>query len=204
MFYIIARVLQVGLKTCRVALTSSSIEFRVKYVLTCCTLRNHTVHQLTWIATRYHGIDNVISIPLNCRPVRIKVVFAVSRNSLDPKEITQILGLEPSRSYMNGDINQKSKLPRVGGLWQIDSSSLEEEEEEEDANLHFLWLCKKLANKEKLLQELQVQGYRIFLSCRFCIAHWNTRLNLTSEVLSLPANLALPVSVDIFDEQDEN
>ncbi|KJS16094.1 MAG: hypothetical protein VR69_10865 [Peptococcaceae bacterium BRH_c4b] len=86
-----------------------------------------------------------------------KVSFRISGDILEPSEISDIIGIEPSESHKKGDANiglsKKGKLihyaPHRTGLWII-KSGLEETNSLEE---HILWLFEKLEPAKKWIRE---------------------------------------------------
>jgi len=147
------------------------------------------------------GDVGTITIPLNCEPVRVRVTLTIFNDTMDPDQITQLLDLRPTRSYLKGEIVAPSSVPRTKSLWSLSSITLESES---NVNAHLLYLLGQLVNKEGILKQLQDQGYKINLVCRLGIAHWNTCYKLDCDTISRLACLKIPILFDIFDEQSDD
>jgi Domain of unknown function (DUF4279) len=142
-----------------------------------------------------------LTIPLNCKPVRIRASLTISHRALVPEHITQILDLKPTQSNRTGEVCPPSRIPRKQGFWVLCSKHLENEA---DINQHIVWLWNQFREKTSILDQLSAEGYEICIACRFGIAHWNTAISLDVEAISALASFNRPLTLDIYDEQEED
>jgi hypothetical protein len=108
--------------------------------------------------------------------------FALRSDTLDPIKITSVLGLEPERSWKQGDPfeTRTGTHRRPWGIWTI-SSHLEIVSD--DPTHHLLWLLERLERRRETLADIRRQ----MSSVARIYVRWNT--NASTAGYSLDSSL---------------
>ena len=92
-------------------------------------------------------------------------------DDLDPKRVTEMLGIEPDRTYRRGDrkfrLNSDGKLEPMNfvyprGLWR---RAIDEGKQSWDVAAQLEYWCGLLGSRGVALNELRQQGYEIEIDC---------------------------------------
>lgn len=128
-----------------------------------------------------------------------KQVWAVSISlhgeTIDPGTVTEILGIQPTRSHRRGDpIGARTQATRTAHYWSLQSPL------REDASLdaHVAWLVAQLEPHAKFIREYGVRGEQ----ARLCIGCFLTGdqggFTLREDILATVALLGMSLYVDIY------
>jgi Domain of unknown function (DUF4279) len=131
------------------------------------------------------------------------VAFRVKSTDLDPQDVTNALGLEPSKSHKRGDAHRGPSGKRYsdfsGGLWSLKSplaasASLDE---------HLLALLDQLGSRAATIRELTVD-YRIdFFIGVFGNGLGNFVFSISGEVLQSVAKLRVTLDFDVYEVNND-
>lgn len=135
-------------------------------------------------------------------PDRARLCLRVCGDSLDPEEVTRILGRAPTRSQRKGQpvLSESGETKRIArtGSWLLDQpvgcdSTLEEEIES---------LLGSLPQGEQAWAALG-ECYRVDLLCDVSVRGLNRGFELSPRVLEFIGRRGITLGVDIFCEPDE-
>ena len=138
---------------------------------------------------------NAISVGgelLHCR-----VTLRIKGETLDPEEITRLLGADPTRSRKKGDIRPHPRwhIEERAGSWQLESSlepgiALEQ---------HINTLLDKVTSDLSVWTELAVR-FGMDLYCGLFLDSWNRGLELSPETLQRITERHLTLGLDIYSD----
>jgi hypothetical protein len=91
-------------------------------------------------------------------------VFRIFSDEIDPREITRLLGVEPSSIQIKGERKYPNKYKYINkeNGWFLDS---EDEIESKDLRRHLDWLLNKMGSSHNQLRELAGKGAEITIFC---------------------------------------
>ena len=119
----------------------------------------------------------------------------VSGDDLDPADITQLLGSEPSFSYKNGDLISpgRSTTRRKCGMWLLQSRDAEPE----DYHNQIESILSSLTNDLKIWRELS-NKYDVDFFFGFFMGTGNDGFTLPSKVINILAERHIDIGFDIY------
>lgn len=126
---------------------------------------------------------------------KLYTVFDLRGKTLNPQEITDYLGIQPSRSFMRGEMRTNNKKwPH--GYWALESSKFVQST---DLALHLEWLINQLESvKTKLYELVENQQLTATISCFWIMSGEHDGLVLSSELIQQAASLKVPIEFDIY------
>jgi Domain of unknown function (DUF4279) len=87
--------------------------------------------------------------------------FRVMSENLRPESVTALLGLQPTRTQVRGELPQPaSKYPFKYGGWFLESLG---HVRSRDSRRHIDWLLQQLSSKAAAIAELKAQGHLVDL-----------------------------------------
>jgi hypothetical protein len=88
--------------------------------------------------------------------------FRIFHEELDPEEISKLLGIEPSYSYLKGSsYGDRGRKNRFGG-WLLETQN---NVHSRDIRRHIDWLLEHFSDKVQEIHRLQEKGYRTDVFC---------------------------------------
>ena len=85
----------------------------------------------------------------------------IIHDDLDPEEITQQIGIQPTWAWRQGQLRPKGNVISPIGIWGLTTNFMKSR----DIRRHLDWLIEQMNGKEEILKELQAQGYRMDVFC---------------------------------------
>jgi len=134
---------------------------------------------------------------------RSVVSLRIMGDSVDPVEITALLGANPTHAYTRGS----TRLTKLGkevvnrsGHWSLDA----QEQVPEDLNSQITEVLGKLTEDLQVWQSLSGR-YRIDLFCGLFMERSNEGLTLKPATLRLAAERGIEIGIDLYapDESEE-
>ena len=127
--------------------------------------------------------------------VRVYATFILRGKELDPRMVTERLGIIPSRSFKRGDRHgDNKKWP--SGFWGLTSDG---RILSADLILHIEWLINQLEPVEQALLELvNEQKFNAEISCFWILPEDHGGLVLPSQLLERITDLGVNISLDIY------
>lgn len=122
--------------------------------------------------------------------------FCVYHDTADPRDITAVLGITPTRSWVRGESHGTKRVaayPTSG--WFLSSES---EVVAHDSLRHFEWLLAAIEPQRSALHELRQQGHRMGISCYWLSKSGHGGPTLTADIMRRFAELELPVGFDVY------
>ena len=125
----------------------------------------------------------------------------VSGDDLDPEDITQLLGSEPSFSYRNGDLISpgRSAARRKCGMWLLKSGDAEPE----DYHKQIESILSSLTNDLEIWRELS-NKYEVDFFFGFFMGTGNDGFTLPSKVLNILSERHIDIGFDIYAPSPED
>ncbi|NUS59813.1 MAG: DUF4279 domain-containing protein [Lysobacter sp.] len=128
------------------------------------------------------------------------VWLRVLHEALDPDDVTQLLGLQPTRIVRVGDrVHEKSTRTRTNAVWLLESSDAVESR---DSRAHFDWLLDRVGDKGPQLRALAARGYLVDICCKWDSAAGNGGPTFAPAQLSALGNLGIEVWFDIYFDKE--
>jgi hypothetical protein len=141
------------------------------------------------------SIDNRVNE--NRPPVSYRASFRIMGDNLDPVEITELLGIQPSHSHKKGDSKKGTVIefpPYPSGLWSIDSSAIPKTKELEE---HLSYLLNILEPLKQQIEMLKKEGFKMDFFCGY-FSEIDSGIMLSSNVLKRLGELEVDLDVDIW------
>ena len=120
-------------------------------------------------------------------------------NRHDLAALSERLGVQPSRTHVNGEI-RNGKVKRWPTAWVLESS---ERIQSKDVRRHIDWLLQQIENKSEVLEELMDAGSDIHISCFWVSAVGHGGPMLDQDILKRIAKLNIGIAFDIYFAGDE-
>jgi hypothetical protein len=127
---------------------------------------------------------------------KLYVSFILKGKYLYPQVVTDLLGIEPSKSFARGDLRSGNrKWPH--GYWALESSKYVESI---DITNHLAWLMNKLEPVESKLIKLLVENpsFVAKISCFWIMSSDHENFTLGEELLARVGRLKLNIDFDIY------
>ena len=126
---------------------------------------------------------------------RMYATFILRGKQLDPNDVTERLGITPSRSFKRGDRRgEKGKWPF--GFWSLESDG---QIQSTDLILHIEWLINKLEPSASQIRELvHEQALDARISCLWISPECHHELDIHPRLIRKIADLGLELSFDIY------
>jgi len=125
--------------------------------------------------------------------------FRLSKEDLNPDDVSRLLGLEPSRVQRKGEPqypkNPDSPLRFRSGGWHL---STQGHVESRDLRRHVDWLLERLEPKRDVLLRLSREGCAMDLICFWCSASGQGGPWLDAALMRRLADLALAIRFDVY------
>ncbi|MBI5842738.1 MAG: DUF4279 domain-containing protein [Chloroflexi bacterium] len=123
------------------------------------------------------------------------VSFILRGKDIDPQDITNRLGIKPSRSFKKGDYrSENKKWPH--GYWELESTSYIESD---NLRSHIEWLIDRLTpvktDLKKLFQDISIESE---ISCFWILSKEHAGLELSHQLLNKIVDLGLKLELDIY------
>jgi hypothetical protein len=133
----------------------------------------------------------------NDDPSRTFASLIIIGKELDPVEITELLGIKPSKSFKRGDQRTDTeKWPH--GYWELCSS---ESIKSSDLELHLQWIVDQLTpDNEYLLALRKEKGLKAKISCFSILGKGQTVINLPLPLLKQLADTNLSIELDLYSD----
>jgi len=124
----------------------------------------------------------------------------VLNEQLDHQEISDLLGLEPTKSTTAGEITSKSSgRKRKYSGWFLESTG---QVESKDARDHFAWILDRIAGKGSALKELASRGYLVDMCCRWDSACGQGGPSMDPQQMIQLGELGIELWFDIYFDQE--
>jgi hypothetical protein len=119
-------------------------------------------------------------------------------DDLDPDELTQLLGVEPSIAYRKGDILRGKQHDRI---YDIGSWRLKGEKSEMGLEDKINRLLDKLPSDLEMWNDL-TRKFQVDLFCGLWMKRWNRCLDFEAVTLQRMAERGLSIGLDIYVDYD--
>ncbi len=122
----------------------------------------------------------------------------------DPEEISERLGLEPSRSQRRGeDLNPAGRTPRIAPLngWFLSSK---EHIDSRDSRRHLDWILEQIAPKRECVRAIRAGGCRVEISCYWCSAAGHGGPMVTPAQMRIMADCEVDLWFDFYGPYEED
>ena len=116
---------------------------------------------------------------------------------LNPAELTRLLGAEPSKTELKGDV-RRSGFTAKAGSWRLSAEDRQPGDLEEQIRALLTSLTPDLSTWRSLNSR-----YRGDLFCGLFMQHGNEGLDLEPETLAMIGNRGLRLALDIYDPVDD-
>lgn len=119
-------------------------------------------------------------------------------SDLDPRAITELLGIAPTDSHRKGDrFPPKAKQPAIAtsGAWFFSSKG---QVNSKDIRRHVDWILERLVGKEKVTNDLKAKGYEIRINCYWASASGHGGPWLMPEQMKQMAEMGVEISFDVY------
>ena len=133
----------------------------------------------------------------------------VRGDDLDPKQVTTLLGVEPSAAYRRGDYwhyprnhkraGEPSELIVRTGTWRLEVDAEKKWSWGAEAQLDY-W-CVFLVNREAAIRELQACDYEVMIDC-FIDEGSVVYVDLSAELMKTLGNLGVAVKFGFYDRTE--
>ena len=130
----------------------------------------------------------------------------VRGDDLDPKEVTTLLGVEPTEAYRRGDhwpyprnhkrAGKPSDLIVRTGTWRLEVD--DEKKWSWDAAAQLDYWCVFLVNREAAIRELQARDYEVMIDC-YIDEGPVVYLDLSAELMQTLGNLGVALKFGFYD-----
>lgn len=131
----------------------------------------------------------------------ISVAFTLTDFDCDPKEITERVGITPTKTWIIGDfINKKKTMQYEYNGWKVHSKL----EKNADLETHIISVLEQLKPAWKSLVKIS-QSYYTEISCAIYIYSDTERpgIHLSKQIIQKIAELNAEIDVDIYNLKDE-
>ena len=150
--------------------------------------------------------DKVIPFPgklrdglvLNARIERSEASLLIYGEELEPEAITKLLGVQPSSTHCKGDQLHHSGPPLERGVWIHDVEGFAPTEPE----TLMIELLSKLPEDQELWRQL-TEEFDVRLCFVLWLGHWNSAFTISPELVSRIARLNVEITIDIYDDRDD-
>ena len=121
--------------------------------------------------------------------------LVIRGKNLVPQEVTEVIGIVPTKSFKRGDIrNGDKKWPH--GYWELESKNFVESV---DLAVHLEWLAAKLEpSKAELVKLIGQEGIDAELSCFWILPSSYESLSLSADLLRCLASLGVRIQFDVY------
>jgi len=130
-----------------------------------------------------------------------RATLRVVGDDLEPRELTELLGVKPSTSYSKGDVlTSKRGTTRVAptGYWSLDA----EDSAPADLDAQVTRLLARLPDEAALWNRLHAH-FEIDLFCGWFMKEWNEGTALNATTLNALANRGIDLTIDLWDGRDD-
>ena len=125
-----------------------------------------------------------------------QVWLRVLNEQLDHQEISDLLGLEPTKFSLAGEVvSRTSGRKRKYSGWFLESDG---QVESRDSRDHFAWLLERIAGKGSVLKELSSRGYLVDICCRWDSACGQGGPSMNPEQMVQLGELGVELWFDIY------
>jgi hypothetical protein len=137
----------------------------------------------------------ILESTIENRPYPPYISLILRGEALDPEKITEMLGINPTKSAKHGDKRGRSnKWPH--GIWILESS---EQIESVDPIKHIIWLLDKLEpSKTNLIEISRDQTIDAEISCFWIMPNTHEVLTIAPELLSRISALNVRFELSIY------
>lgn len=144
-----------------------------------------------------NNLDTVLVIdPL---PTKVHAVLRLVHTDLDPAEITEMFGVQPTRFHKKGEPRRGRNgvlyAPFDEGAWLLDSR---DHVRSKDINQHLSWILDNIASCNSSIHRLQDLGYKTDLMCGWFSKSFNTCPSLNVENMRRMASFRLNCWFDVY------
>jgi hypothetical protein len=116
---------------------------------------------------------------------------------LIPQEVTNSIGIIPTKSFKRGDI-RKGSTTWPHGYWELTSK---ESVQSSDLSKHLEWLAEVLEpTKKELIKILNQEGINAEISCFWILPSSHESLSISSEMVRRMAFLGVKINVEIYSQ----
>jgi Domain of unknown function (DUF4279) len=120
-------------------------------------------------------------------------------STLDPREITRLLGCSPSLGYRAGDpISPAVSAVRKQGMWLLESPL----GREQSLSAHVSWIMTELTADPAVWKQIATQ-FTADLYCAIEVRSPNSGTELTHEVIEQVNRRNLSIQLDLYVDDDE-
>lgn len=121
--------------------------------------------------------------------------FILRGKGLNPHEVTDSLGINPSKSFKRGDWRTETER-WTRNFWSLTS---QDEVQSDDLSTHLEWLLNQFEPvNNTLIEILKRNGVESEISCFWIFPTEHEGLELSSELLSRIASLGVKLNFDIY------
>ena len=114
---------------------------------------------------------------------------------LNPKDVTDYLGLSPSMSFNRGDWRNETEKWKHS-FWSLSSQNMVQSN---DLAFHLEWLIKQLEPvKSKFLEILNEKNIKAEISCFWILPSEHENLSLNCQLIKKYTELGLGLNMDIY------
>ncbi len=121
--------------------------------------------------------------------------FILRGKGLNPQEVTDSLGVNPSKSFKRGDWRTETER-WTRNFWSLTS---QDKIQSDDLSTHIEWLLNQFEQvNNKLIEILKRDGVESEISCFWIFPTEHEELEISSELLSRIASLGVNLNFDIY------
>lgn len=117
----------------------------------------------------------------------------------DPKELTNLLGIEPSKTQTRGEVRNGKPKNWPNG-WFLYTA---EKVHSKDLRRHLDWLLEQLEDKVAVIKQLQREDFEIYINCFWASAFGHGGPVLDPKILKRISKINIGISFDIYFAGDD-
>ena len=131
---------------------------------------------------------------------RVVVTLRLYGESLDPDEVTKMLGCQPTFAIRRGEVFPRGRYRRFAttGMWHLHG----DRPENEDLEVQVQFLLGRVTRDESVWEDL-AQRFRIDMNCGVFLGAWNRGFELSVPLLTELSRRRLMIGFDVYSHSPE-